>query len=120
MGMTWLQEPLNRVLDCVPDVLLISDGEGALQFANRQLATVFGYAADEILGRSVEQLIPHRFRAEHIGRRRQFTAESRRRVLGAGPRLVARRKDGFEFPVDISLEPISDGGTTLLEQVRPR
>jgi two-component system, sensor histidine kinase len=101
-------------LESAPDAIVVVDASGSVVFANRQLAAVFGYASDEILGRPVEQLLPERFHARHVGHRTGFATGPRVRPMGLGLELAARRKDGSEFPVEISLSPIRDGDRTLI------
>ncbi len=79
-----------------------------------RFAPLFGYAHDEIIGRSIEQLIPERFRASHVGHREQYAGNVRLRPMGAGLELFGRRRDGAEFPVEISLSPIEDVDRTLV------
>jgi len=104
----------RSVLDAAPDAMIIIDGSGVVRFANRQVSALFGYAHDEIIGRSVEQLMPERFRGQHIGHREQYVSEVRLRPMGAGLDLFGRRRDGTEFPVEISLSPIEDVDRTLI------
>ena len=101
-------------LESAPDAIVVVDASGQVVFANRQLSAVFGYESAEILGRTVEHLLPERFRGRHIGHRSAFAHTPRVRPMGAGLELLARRKDGSEFPVEISLSPIRDGERTLV------
>jgi two-component system, sensor histidine kinase len=105
-------EFLQSVLESAPDAIAISDACGSIVFVNRQLTTLFGYRKDEILGRSVDQLLPERFRARHAGHRGGFAQEPRLRPMGAGLELFARRNDGSEFPVEVSLSPLRNGADT--------
>ncbi len=107
-------ELVRSVLDSSPDAMVLIDSGGHILFANQQLATLFGYHREEIRGQPVEVLIPERFRTPHVGHRGNFAAERRVRPMGAGLDLYARRKDGSEFPVEISLSPIQDGGAQLV------
>jgi two-component system, sensor histidine kinase len=105
---------VRSALDSSPDATVLVDNQGRIVFANQQLRNLFGYTREEIRGQSVEFLIPERFRAQHIGHRSEFAAETRTRPMGVGLDLYARRKDGSEFPVEISLSPIQDAGATLV------
>lgn len=96
----------RSALDAAPDAMIIIDGSGVIRFANRQVASVFGYAHDEIVGEPVELLMPERFHARHIEHREQYRSNVRMRPMGEGLQLFGRRKDGTEFPVEISLSPI--------------
>jgi len=107
-------ELVRSALDSAPDATVLVDSQGRIVFTNQQLLVLFGYTREEVRGQSVELLIPERFRAQHIGHRSGFAAETRTRPMGAGLELYARRKDGSEFPVEISLSPIQDAGATLV------
>lgn len=107
-------ELARRALDAAPDAMIIIDGGGTVRYTNRQVSALFGYPHDEIIGLSVEQLMPERFRARHIGHRQQYTSNIRTRPMGAGLQLFGRRKDGTEFPIEISLSPIEDGDHVLV------
>ena len=112
-------ELARSALDAAPDAMIIIDGSGVIQFANRQLSSIFGYDHDEIIGLPVELLMPERFRARHIAHRQQYTESVRIRPMGVGLELFGRRKDGTEFPVEISLSPIErDEGTLVAAAIR--
>jgi len=107
-------ELARSALDAAPDAMLIIDSCGVILFANQQMSALFGYEHDAIIGRSIEQLMPERFRARHVGHRDQYVRNLRVRPMGAGLDLFARRRDGTEFPVEISLSPITDGEHRLI------
>lgn len=107
-------ELVGSVLDSAPDAMVIADASGAIIFANRQVTALFGYGPEELAGRNVESLMPERFRARHVGHRRLFSSEFRTRPMGSGLELFALRRDGSEFPVEISLSPIVDSGRNLV------
>src|SRR5579863_4220399 len=112
-------ELARSALDAAPDAMIIIDPSGVIRFANRQLTSIFGYDHDEIIGRSVELLMPERFRARHIAHRRQYSESVRRRPMGVGLELFGRRKDGTEFPLEISLSPIvRDDGLLVAAAIR--
>jgi len=94
--------------------MIIIDASGSILFVNRQVCALFGYEHDEIIGLKIEHLLPERFRARHVGHRDQYVNTIRVRPMGAGLDLFARRKNGTEFPVEISLSPIVDGEKTLV------
>lgn len=99
-------ELARSALDAAPDAMIIIDGSGVVRFVNRQVTSLFGYGHDEIVGRPVEVLMPERFHARHVTHREHYHSSVRVRPMGAGLELFGRRKDGTEFPVEISLSPI--------------
>ncbi len=101
-------------LEAAPDAMIIIDASGTIRYANRQVGALFGYAHDEVIGRGVEWLMPERFRARHLEHRAGFAGNVRVRPMGSGLELFGERKDGTEFPVEISLSPVRDGGTVLV------
>lgn len=103
----------RSALDAAPDAMIIIDSGGTIRFANRQVSVVFGHGHDEIVGRNIEVLMPERFRERHIGHRLHYIQNIRVRPMGAGLDLYAQRKDGSEFPVEISLSPIEAGDQVL-------
>jgi PAS domain S-box-containing protein len=107
-------ELVRSVLDSAPDAMVIIDEAGTILYGNRQLATLFGHTGAELVGRSIEELIPGRFRQRHAGHRQRFSESRRLRPMGMGLDLFALRKDGTEFPVEISLSPIGDGDAMLV------
>jgi PAS domain S-box-containing protein len=85
---------------------------------NQQAEAMFGYGAEELVGRSVEQLLPDRFRTGHAEFRRRFLSAPIPRPMGQGRELFAKRKDGAEFPVEIALSPVSTfAGKTVLASI---
>lgn len=110
---------LEAVLEAAPDALLAVDEDGRIVFANLQAEQVFGYSRSELVGSSVEQLVPHNARAVHPVMRRQYVAHPVARPMGMGVELAARRKDGSEFPAEISLAPVTtEDGTFVAAAVR--
>jgi PAS domain S-box-containing protein len=93
------------LLDAAPDAMLIVDEAGRIVFANASAETLFGYTRDELFGELVEVLVPASVRRPHIKHREGFSAEPHKRPMGTGLDLKAVRKDGSEFPVEISLSP---------------
>jgi PAS domain S-box-containing protein len=108
------QKLIDSALRSTPDALVVVDALGCIVFVNHQAVALFGYTREEMLGSPVELLLPERFRASHVGHRQAFEHTPRLRTMGAGLELAARRKDGSEVPVEISLGPIHDGGTMLV------
>ncbi len=113
--MLGLQAELARtVLDASPDALIVIDAGGVIRFANRQASVLFGYGHDDLVGQSMQRLLPERFRARHGAYRQGYFAAPRLRPMGAGLPLFARRSDGGEFPVEISLSPIEGSDRALV------
>jgi two-component system, sensor histidine kinase len=104
----------RSALDAAPDAMIIIDDSGAIRYANRQVAALFGYPHDELIGKLVECLLPERFRDRHPPMRQAYVKNVRVRPMGAGLNLFGRRHDGSEFPVEISLSPIEDDGRVLV------
>lgn len=112
-----LQQPdlLAKILESAPDSLVVVDASlGHIEFANRQVKNLLGYTPEELIGRSIEVLLPERLRTIHLEHRRGYAAAARVRPMGANVELHALRKDGVELPVEISLAPISNGGQLLV------
>jgi PAS domain S-box-containing protein len=100
-------------VEAAPDAKVITDEAGQIVLVNSQTEKLFGYDRKELLGKHVESLIPQRFVARHQAHRVAFSHNPRVRPMGAGMGLYAIRKDGTEFPVEISLSPIHAKGETL-------
>jgi PAS domain S-box-containing protein len=105
---------VRSVLQSAPDAMVIIDGSGTILFANRQVTALFGYEIEDVLGKPVEVLLPERFRGRHVAHRSAYTSSVRVRPMGVGLELFARRKDGGEFPVEISLAPIQEHGDIMV------
>jgi PAS domain S-box-containing protein len=101
-------------LEAAPDPVMIVDREGSIVLVNAQTERLFGYPRNELIGKPVEHLIPTRFRGEHPGHRLHYALEPRPRSMGSGLKLHALRRDGTEFPVEISLGPIVTEVGTLV------
>jgi two-component system sensor kinase FixL len=94
------------------------NGQGQIVLVNQQTEKLFGYSRDELIGQSVEILVPERFRGDHAGYRAAFTAAPQARSMGAGRDLYARRKDGSEVRVEIGLNPIrTEQGLLVLTSI---
>ncbi|HEU4404572.1 MAG TPA: PAS domain S-box protein [Polyangiaceae bacterium] len=96
----------QQLLEAAPDAIVIVDSGGAIVLVNREAERLFGYGRDELLGRPVELLLPERFRGGHVRHRTAFATTPSTRAMGSGLDLYARRNDGTELPVEISLSPI--------------
>ncbi len=107
------------LLEHAPDATLIVDNNGQIQLVNAQTERLFGYYREELLGRDVETLIPDRYRRRHVGDRAAYATDPRARPMGADLELYGLRKDGSEFPLEISLSPIvTKAGTFVAAAVR--
>jgi PAS domain S-box-containing protein len=95
----------RNLLDSAPDAVVITDSAGRIALTNMQTEQLFGYARDELIGQSVDMLLPERYRGRHVGHRAAYVAAPRARAMGAELKLAARRRDGTEVPVAISLSP---------------
>jgi PAS domain S-box-containing protein len=94
------------ILEAAPDAIVIVNGEGRILLVNTQTEKIFGYKRDELLFQPVEILLPDQFREGHVKHREHYVADPRMRPMGQGLNLAGRRKDGSEFPVEISLSPM--------------
>ena len=94
--------------------MIIIDESGVIEFANRQVDSIFGYDHEDVLGHPVEFLMPQRFHGRHLEHRRKYRESVRLRPMGIGLELFGKRKDGTEFPVEICLSPVEDHGRVLI------
>lgn len=106
VGRRMTPDRLGPLLDSVPDAVVVVDVDGRIVLANAQTETLFGYRRDELLGEHVELLLPTGHRARHVGERDGYLADPRKRAMGAGLELAARRKDGSEFAIDVALSSV--------------
>src|SRR5262245_11422712 len=97
---------LRAAIESVPSGILMIDAGGAIVFVNREVERLFGYSREELLGKTIDTLIPEQLRSRHAGYRRDFLADPRVRAMGAGRDLFGLRKDGTEVPVEIGLTPV--------------
>ena len=108
-------EAVQRSLfEYLPDAMLVSDRKGRIVRVNSQAEALFGYAREELIGQSIDLLVPHRHRKSHAGRRAGYYAAPQIRPMGIGKDLYARRKDGNNVPVDISLSHSTQDGELLV------
>jgi PAS domain S-box-containing protein len=106
--------PFRALVDAAPDGILVTGQHGTILLANAEAERMFGYAHDELVGQPIHLLVPDRTRAAHPVHVASFHATPRLRPMGSGLDLCARRADGTEFPVEISLSPILHDGQRLV------
>jgi len=94
-----------QVIETAPNGMLMAGPDGVITMANAHAEKLFGYPRKELVGQSVEMLVPDRFRTQHAAHRERFSASPEVRLMGEGRELFGRRKDGSEFPVEIALSP---------------
>jgi len=97
---------LAKLVESLPDALVVVDEGGLVILFNEQAELLFGYHRSEVLGKAVEILVPEAARELHIKHRAGFVAEPRNRPMGLGLNLSGRHKNGSEFPVQINLSPV--------------
>src|SRR6185312_6897524 len=109
----------SNLLEAVPDAMIAVDGDGKILHVNAQTEAMFGYSRDKLIGQRIELLVPERYRGRHEGHRADYGGQPKIRRMGSGLDLHGRRRDGSEFPVEISLSPVpSEDGTLVLCAIR--
>jgi PAS domain S-box-containing protein len=115
----WTHDQFRALLEAAPDAMVIANVDGKISLVNAQTETLFGYQREELLGQPVEILIPQRYHGQHVHYRQEYGSKPRLRPMGAGRELFGRRKDGTEFPVEISLSPFqTEDGILVFSAIR--
>jgi PAS domain S-box-containing protein len=115
------EEKFKALFETAPDAMVIVDETGTINIVNTQLEKLFGYTRKELVGKKVEFLIPDRFHGSHEGFRNKFFSQPRARGMGEGRELFAKKSDGKEIPVEISLSPLlTDEGLLISAAIRDR
>jgi PAS domain S-box-containing protein len=111
--------PYRELVDAAPDGLIVCDVNGTIMLVNAEASRMFGYTPEELVGKSVDILVPASIRPRHHAHVTRYTSAPRLRPMGSGIDLKGSRKDGTEFPVEISLAPIkTDGGVMITAGIR--
>jgi PAS domain S-box-containing protein len=108
------EDRFRALVETAPTAIVIANGKGCIAEVNAQALCMFGYDRRELIGESIEMLLPERARHSHQGHRSGYMEEPHARPMGVGMELFARRKDGTEFPVEISLGPLATKGGVLI------
>jgi PAS domain S-box-containing protein len=112
------EDEFRLVVESAPNGMLMLDENGVITLVNTQMEILFGYRREDLLGQSIEILVPQRFRASHPGQREQFFNDPKARMMGHGRELFGLKSDGTEFPVEVGLNPItSSHGLQVLASV---
>jgi PAS domain S-box-containing protein len=109
-----IEDTFLRFIESVPDSMVLSNRDGRVVLVNANTEKLFGYSRDQLLGKSVETLIPPRLRARHRIDRARYLSDPGVRPMAVGREVMACHKDGHEFPVEINLSPIELGGEVFV------
>ena len=108
------ERKFRDLLEAAPDAMVIVNTNGLIQFVNAQAEKLFGYSRAEMIDQPIETLMPQRYQSIHVGHRESYARLPRTRTMGGGLELFGRRKDGTEFPVEVSLSPLDTGNGALI------
>jgi len=112
-----VEEMFRLAVEACPSGMVMTDRSGAIVLLNTEAERLFGYSRDELIGQSVEILVPTGLRAQHVRHRAAYAQHAELRRMGAGRDLFARRKDGTEFPVEVGLNPVNTRDGVLVLSV---
>lgn len=108
----------RQVVEAAPNAMVMVNKTGYIEMVNAQTEIIFGYSREELLGQTIDILLPERFRQQHPHHRAAFFSDLSPRAMGAGRDLYGRRKDGSEFPVEVGLNPIeTEDGVKVLSAI---
>jgi PAS domain S-box-containing protein len=113
-GAALTDDALRSAVDAAPDGILVVDEAGTIVFVNPMAERLFKYERDELVGESVDRLVPVAMQAAHAAHRAAYMRNTRTRAMGSGIDLRGRQRSGREFPVEISLSPVQRGERTLV------
>jgi PAS domain S-box-containing protein len=108
------------LLESAPDAMVITNGAGRILMVNAQTEAIFGYSRHEIIGEEIEIQIPDRFHSNHVHHRENYVHNPKVRSMGVGMALFGKRRNGEEFPVEVSLSPMTldDGELLVMSAIR--
>jgi PAS domain S-box-containing protein len=113
-----LEKRFKQVIESAPSATIMIDERGSIELVNARAEAIFGYTRDELLGRSVDMLLPDQLRTDHAHHRATFFASPTSREMGIGQELFGRRKDGSQFSVEIGLNPMmTDDGPKVISSI---
>ena len=113
------EENFQNLFEASPDAIIVATRAGVIHTINQQAERLFGYPRAELVGQAIELLMPSRFHHAHVTKRENYVRDPHMRPMGEGRDLLARRKDGTELPVDISLSPIATAeGVMVISTIR--
>ena len=114
VGSALTDDALRRAIDAAPDGVIVVDEAGTMVFVNPMVEALFEYGHHDLVGMSIDQLLPEQMRRSHTSHRADYMANPRTRVMGSGYQLLGRKCSGVEFPVEISLSPLQGRGRVLV------
>lgn len=112
-----LEAKFQGLLESAPDGIVVIDTNGIIAIVNSETEKLFNYAKNELIGQAIEVLVPNHFKDGHVALRNGYIANPHTRPMGAGRSLTGRKKDGTEFPVEISLSPLETEQGMLITSI---